>query len=153
MKIYAQEMEYINPPRENKSPKTFRQRINQTLRVVSLAEKEPRAMIITQIQPTRKWTKVWDNLRSTWAPESIKSTWYKLMHDILSTNERLRAINLSDTAQCKACGNHDTILHRNTDCGTGIVIWEWTRRRVASVLRMNPPHIPKDCIVRPQFDI
>jgi hypothetical protein len=145
-------MAYINPPRENESPKAFRQRIYQTLLVISLAEKEPRAMRITQIQPATEWTKVWDNLQSTWASESIKSAWYKVIHDILPTNERLRAINLSDTAQCKACGNHDTILHRITDCGTGSVIWEWTRRRVAWILRTDPSHIPKDWIVRPQFD-
>jgi len=93
LRIYAQEMAYINPPRDNESPKAFRQRIYQTLRTMSLAEKEPRAMRITQIHPTTEWTKIWDNLQCMWAPESIKSTWYKVIHDILSTNERLRAIN------------------------------------------------------------
>ena len=97
--------------------------------------------------------KVWGNLQGTWAPDHIKSTWYKVIHDIYPTNERLRAINLSSTAQCNACGNHDSILHRITDCGTGSGLWEWTRRRIAWILRTAPSYIPKEWIVRPQLDI
>ena len=93
LRIYAQEMAYINPPRDYESSKAFRQRIYQTLRTMSLAEKEPRAMKITLIHQTTEWTKVCENLQGTWAPQSIKSTWYKVNPDILPTNERLRAIN------------------------------------------------------------
>jgi hypothetical protein len=39
---------------------------------MSLAEKEPRAMRITLNHPTTEWTKVWENLQGTWAPEYIK---------------------------------------------------------------------------------
>jgi hypothetical protein len=153
LRIYAQESAYIHPPRDNESPKAFRRRIYQTLRTLSLAVKEPRAMRISLIHPTTEWKKVWKNLQGMWAPDHIKSTWYKVIHDIYPTNERLRAINLSNTAQCNACGNHDSILHRITDCGTGSGLWEWTRRRIAWFLRTDPSYIPKDWVVRPQFDI
>jgi len=153
LRIYSKEMAYINPPRDNEAPKAFIRRIYQTLRMMSLAEKEPRAMRITLIHPTTEWKRVWKNLQDMCAPEYLKPTWYKVIHNIIPTNERLRANNLSDTAQCNACGNHDTILHRITDCGTGSGLWEWTRRRIAWILRTDPSHIPKDWIVRQQFDI
>ena len=60
LRIYAQERAYINPPRDNESPKAFRRRIYQTLRTMSLAVKELRAMRITLIHPTTEWTKVWE---------------------------------------------------------------------------------------------
>jgi hypothetical protein len=79
--------------------------------------------------------------------------WYKVIYDMLPTNERLHTIKLSNSAQCRKCGDKDTIMHRLTDCGTGNVIWEWTKKRIACILHMDPSHIPKEWILRPQFHI
>jgi hypothetical protein len=40
-----------------------------------------------------------------------------------------------------------------TDCDTGSGLWEWPRRRIGWILRRDPLYIPKDWVVRPQFDI
>jgi len=44
-------------------------------------------MRISLIHQTTEWEKVWGNLQGTWAPDHIKSTWYKVIHDIYPTNE------------------------------------------------------------------
>jgi hypothetical protein len=146
-------MAYIRPVRGYESPQAFRRRIYLTLRTPALAKSEARTMRTTLLHPSTDWNTVWTNLQNTWVPEYKKSTWYKVIHDIMATKERLRAINLCDTEQCKACGNRDTIMHRITDCGSGSAIWEETRKRIARILNTDPVNIPKDWTIRPQFDI
>jgi len=111
------------PPRQNEPSKAFMHRIYETLRTIAMAEDVPREMRIIKIHPTPDWARVWENLHDTWASDNKKAIWYKVIHDIQPTNERLHTKKLSDTAQCRECGDKDTIMHRLTDCGTGNAIW------------------------------
>jgi len=54
---------------------------------------------------------MWEN--STIAPisEAERAVWYRTIHDILLTNERLHRIKMSPTDACKECGKKDTIIH------------------------------------------
>jgi len=56
-----------------------------------------------------------------------------------------------DTASCRQCGRRDTLLHRLTECAHGTEIWEWTRRRLAMILRVDPRYIPSDWLLTPYF--
>jgi hypothetical protein len=58
--------------------------------------------------PTTDWGRVWANLHTTWAEDAIKVNWFKVIHDILPTNERLHAIRLTGTPLCPNCGEHDS---------------------------------------------
>jgi len=51
------------------------------------------------------------------------------------------------------CGEKDTSLHRIIGCGAGLAIWEWTRERIAWILRTDPSRIPEEWILRLQFHI
>ena len=38
-----------------------------------------------------------------------------------------------------------------TECGEGLVTWNWTRMKLGMVLRVNPNNIPKNWTIRPTF--
>ena len=38
----------------------------------------------------------------------------------------------------------DILTHRLTECKEGTAIWQWTKERVAWILRMDPRYIPAD---------
>jgi hypothetical protein len=40
-------------------------------------------------------------------------------------------------------------MHRMTECGAGTAIWEWTKERIAWILRTDPSPIPQEWILRP----
>jgi hypothetical protein len=110
-------------------------------------------MRIVRLMPTTDWKAVWKNLQSTPVPERTKSMWYRVIHDILPTTERLHRIRLAPTDRCKQCGRQDTIHHRLIESGEGTVTWEWTKQRIATMLRSDPRHIPADWLLRPHFQL
>jgi hypothetical protein len=110
-------------------------------------------MHITLLYPTTDWDRVWLNLHATWAVDALKANWFRVIHDILPTNEQLQNIWLKDSALCSTCGEQDTIMHRIRECGEGREIWEWTRKRIAWILRMDPAWSPHEWTLRPQFHI
>jgi len=52
----------------------------------------PKAMLITSLWPQTPWSIVWKNLGEAPVPGATKAAWYKVVHDILPTNERLYRI-------------------------------------------------------------
>jgi hypothetical protein len=97
------------------------------------------------------WRRVWAYLWDAPVPESTKEIWYSVMHDIIPTRERLLAIKLIQTDTCASCQVKDTLSHRIIGCGEGHEQWDWTRRTVAAMLRMDPRWINEEWLYRPQF--
>jgi hypothetical protein len=96
------------------------------------------------LYPTTDWDRVWSNLHATWAADAIKAKWFRVIHDILPTNEWLHTIRLTDSALCVTCGERDTPMHRITECGEGREIWEWTRKLIAWIQSGFPTSGPFD---------
>jgi hypothetical protein len=103
--------------------------------------------------PTTDWNRVWSNLHATWAADAVKANWFRVIHDILPTNERLHTIRLTDSVLCSQCGERDTFMHRIRECGEEREIWEWTRKCIAWILGMDPVWVPKEWTLCPQFQI
>jgi len=101
--------------------------------------------------PRISWPRVCANLHAAGLSDSIKSTWYAAIHDIIPTNERLAAIHLTTTTSCSRSGAADTLLHRLTVSEEGPVIWTWTRARIAAILRVHPKYISEEWTLRPIF--
>jgi hypothetical protein len=83
--------------------------------------------------------------------DTLTSTWYTAVHDLVPTNVRLAAIHLTETKSCNRCGQLDSLQHRITDCGEGPIIWNWTRAKLGLIRRMDPQHIPRTWPLRPDF--
>ena len=153
LRIYAMDKAYVEPHKQGEAPKTFRARVYDTLCKIKQATNPPRNVRMTMMYPKTGWEQVWMNLHATWAADSIKVNWFKVIHDILPTNERLHAIRLSSSPLYTNCGEEDTVMHRIIECDEGRKIWEWTRNRIAWILRMDPVWIPNERTIRPQFKL
>jgi hypothetical protein len=106
-----------------------------------------------QKEPDKDWNRIWSNLHVLRAEEALTASWYTVIHDLMPTRERLRKINLAETNLCTECGQIDTRTHRVVECGERKRIWNWTKQRLAWILRTTPVHIPEDWVVWPQFVI
>ena len=73
----------------------------------------PREVRISQIQPEIDWRKVWNNLHGIPTSVGAISAWYAVIHDLLSTNTRLRRISLVETETCtvRRKGHHSPRTH------------------------------------------
>ena len=141
---YALDMAYVNPPGNTETHRKFKRRLYKGLLTLAKAERGDQELRVTQKHPIIPWTRVWTTLHTAWLPERLKSLWYKVIHDIVPTKERLAAIHLSDTELCNQCGKTDTLQHRITDCGERAIIWNWTRTRIAALLCIDLRYITDD---------
>jgi hypothetical protein len=66
---------------------------------------------IARKYPGIAWQRVWTNVHTAGLSDTIKSTWYAAIHEIIPTNERLAAIRLTTTTSCVRRGATDTLLH------------------------------------------
>jgi hypothetical protein len=114
----------------------------KTLCTIAIAGNRTRNMRIQLLHPTTHWDRVWENLM-----ELGRRTPY----EIVPTNERLYTTRLTDSTLCKHCLELYTIMHSLTECGEWERIWDWTRKRIAWILRTDPARIPRDWTLRPQF--
>jgi len=108
-------------------------------------------MCIERLWPVTDWATIWRNLRAAPVSETIKITWYRVVHDIVPTNERLHKIRIACAERCRHCDRKDTLRHRFTEWGDGRHQWEWTRERIALMIRIDSRWIPEDWLLRPQF--
>jgi exonuclease III len=151
LQIYAREMAYIRPQEQHETTKIFRKRVYRTLHEMERAAGTNNELRIIRHWPNTNWANVWTNLHSSRLSDNIKSAWYKVIHELIPTKERLVAINLASSMQCDRCHKTDTLTHRLTNCDPSAVIWQWTKNRIATILRYNQQYIPPEWILRPQF--
>ena len=151
--VYVQDIPYVEMPKGVEAPKVFRKRVYDTMYQLSRAGREQQEMRVVKQNPTTDWKRVWTNLHDTGTAYTITAVWYIIIHDIVSTNVRLHNIQLAETPNCKGCGGLDTRLHRLSECGEGRNIWDWTRQRIAWIMRTTPEQIPVEWLLRPQFRI
>ena len=153
LRQYVRDMAYIEPPDRTVATRKFKKRIYETLIVMAAAGKKTPVMRIVHKQPDVKWNRVWQNLHESRAPQEVRSAWYAVIHDILPTRERLAAINLTDTANCRQCNANDSLSHRLTDCGEGSAIWSWTKSKIAMMLRIDTKHVPISWTLHTNFHL
>jgi len=52
-------------------------------------------MSVTKKWPHINWARVWDNLSAAPVPESTRMAWFRVIHGLIATNERLKRIETS----------------------------------------------------------
>ena len=103
------------------------------------------------LNPGIPWRRIWTHLHASVVRDMVKSAWFAAIHDTVPTNDRLAAIQLTNTSSCTRCGEPDSIQHTINECTEGRLIWTWTRAKLGMILRMDPRHIPPDWPIRPAF--
>jgi len=143
----------MNIQQIDESDKIYKKRLYNTQLTMLQAEIPCDRMRIERICPDTHWNTIWKNLWATPAPETTKAIWYKALHDIFPTNDRLHTTNISPTDRCTRCQEKDTIQHRITGCEEGSQQWSWTKQRIAYMLRTDPLRIPDGWPLRPDFTL
>ena len=155
--VYLRQLEmdtaYITPQRQGESVTTHRRRIYEVLLKLLHAEAQPIGMRVERLWPDTDWDVVWKKLWTTPAPESIKASWYRIIHDIVPTRERLNKIRITLTDQCRSCAEKYTLRHHILECGAGRYQWGWPRQGVALTLMTEPRWVPEEWILRPHFKL
>jgi len=82
-----------------------------------------------------------------------EDNWYKIIHIIVPTKERLHKIRIAPTENCRHCDRNDTLPHRLAECGDDRYQWEWTKKRLAIMLRTDTRWIPEEWLLRPHFTL
>jgi hypothetical protein len=110
-------------------------------------------MSIERLWPGTDWNMAWKNLWTAPVSDATKATWYKIIHDIVPTKERLHKFHIAPTEYCGYCERTDTLRHRLIECGEGRNQWAWTKTKIAIMLRTDPRWIPDEWILRQQFQL
>ena len=97
LRRFAVDSAYVAERGPTESTKAYKQRIYDTLHYFNRMETGPQEMRIITMWPNTDWSSVWKNLAETPVPGEIKAAWYKVINDILPTNERLQIIRITPT--------------------------------------------------------
>jgi hypothetical protein len=119
MRAYALDMPYATNPRLEEAPKTWCRRVYWVLQTMYITASPPRPLRIMKMYANNNWSRIWLNLHTAWIPDTVRSTWYIVIHDILPTKERLNRIGIADSDHCNHCGHTDTMYHRIMECEAG----------------------------------
>jgi hypothetical protein len=95
--------------------------------------------------------RVWLNLWETPVDEQVTDIWFHVLHEIVPTKVRSKAIGMSEEEVCSECQRPDTIHHRLVECGDGATQWDWLRIRISVFLRRDPADIRAQWLYWPQF--
>jgi hypothetical protein len=108
LRRFAVDSAYVTERGPTESTNAYKQRVYGTLHYISRMETGPREMRIITIWPNTDWSSVWKNLAETPVPGEIKAAWYKVINDILSTNEWLQRMHIVPTDRCRHCDKNKT---------------------------------------------
>ena len=136
------EYAYATSHDRTETQRTNKRRLYNTIHTMMRRETGNQDIRIVRQRPDIQWKAVWRNLHNAPVPEKYNSEWYKAIHDILSTQDRLHKIRLVPTNKCRNCQEPDTMAHRIITCGNAREVWHWTKKKVAQILTTTPDHIP-----------
>jgi hypothetical protein len=94
---FAMDTAYIPTQQEFESRTKFKCRIYATMVLLLRETTTLPAMRVILLWPPTDWNLVWTKLHETPAPENIKMEWYRVVHDIIPTNDQLQRINMTTT--------------------------------------------------------
>jgi hypothetical protein len=151
LRVFVREAAYVPNQMNQESNDMYKRRTYKILKKIDEMSRTITEMRVCKLNPKAEWKQVWTNLQSTPGENPEKIQWYKIIHDIIPINERLHRINLANTDLCAECAKTDTLEHRLTTCGEAPVMWNWTRHKIAEIMRTSEAHIPGDWLTRPQF--
>jgi hypothetical protein len=112
VRAYPLHMPYAPTPRLEETPKSWRRRIYLVLHNMNNTASPVRSLRIMKMYPNNNWSRIWLNLHTAWIRDTVRSTWYMVIHGILPTKKRLRRIAITDSDHCNHCGQTDTLYHR-----------------------------------------
>lgn len=149
LRNFDTESAYVRQQGRTESLQAYKRRLYTTMLTIQRAGSGIQEMRLARRWPYAEWETVWKNLREAPASETTRVAWYKVVHDILPTNEHLHTINKTTTNTCRHCDDVDAIRHRLTACEERRSIWDWTKKRIAHMLQTVPDRIADEWLTHP----
>ena len=75
--------------------------------------------------PLFNWKEIWENVFNVYIEIDSRVILYKYIHEILTTNERLYMLKISDDNKCLNCGELDSNMHLLYFCSLAKNLIEW----------------------------
>ena len=150
---YDMESAYLAPNGRDETTQAYKNRLYMTIHTIMRATAGDHEMRVTKKWPHIDWERVWDNLSEAPLPESTRIAWFRVIHEIIPTNERLQRIRMVQMDTCRNCTMKDTLEHGITACREGRAIWKHSKSLIIRVLRTIPTRIPDDWLLHPQIQI
>lgn len=136
------EISYLGSILEDKQKRTCRYIMDR------LKTKEHRNRM-EQMYQNQNWKYIWKNIHNKVLLTDAKAAWYKVVNNIVCTNDRLCDIGLSNTNVCQKCHAVDTINHRFV-CQGYKNIWDIVRKHIAFLKGSDGSEITINNIILPQ---
>lgn len=93
-------MTYVTTPDMTEIRKVFKKRVYDIMSYLDNARHNPPARRIAQKHPDTPWGERMGKPPRSRLSDTVKSTWFAAIHDIMLTNDRLAAIHQSGTSSC-----------------------------------------------------
>jgi len=136
---YNIEAAYTPIRADSENHKSYKKRLYTALLTSIRAAAGSPEMRIQKLWPDTDWTRIWKNLKDTPVSDNMRCVWDQVLHDLIPTNVRLHRIKMTPSISCQRCTMADTLEHRLTECGEGRRIWQYTKIRIALMLRTTHP--------------
>jgi hypothetical protein len=101
----------------------------------------PKMRILLQ-GPSTEWSQVWKNPQNVPINGATRSTCYRTIHDLITTQIRPSRIHHQSSSERIRCHTPDSLLHPFTECKETTDIWRWKRGRLATIQRTDFRYIP-----------
>ena len=148
---YDMDSAYLAPRGRDATTQAYKKRLYMTIHTIMRAMAGDHEMRVIKKRPHINWSRVWETLSAVPVPEPTQMVWFRVIHDLILTNERLQRIRMVQTETSRKCTMKDTLEHRITACGEGRDIWEHSKSLIAQLLRAIPSRKPDDWLLHPQF--
>jgi hypothetical protein len=108
LRQYALDNAYIHQQERVETNMAYKRRMYSTVAHLLSVTVAHRLMRIERLWSNTDWPVVCRYIKATSRQESLKAQWYKVIHNLIPTNERLHKIHLSPTDQCWLYNQTDT---------------------------------------------
>jgi len=141
------------PQGKTETVQTYRRRIYDTILILmNTEEKNPQHAHRTALADYRMAKNVEESVHSP-SHRLNEDNMVQDIHDIVPTQARIHKIRIAPTENCRLCDRKHTLLQRLVECGDGRYQWEWTKERLAIMLRTGPRWIPEEWLLLPHITL
>ena len=89
LRMFTQDSAYLSFQEQSESHIAYKCRLYDTLCTLMSASAEPPVMRIMRLWPTTDWATIWKTVHEAPVSETVKVTWYRVIHDIIPTRTKL----------------------------------------------------------------
>jgi hypothetical protein len=101
VRLIGRDSAYVEKQGKEEPTKSYRRRLYNAIKLLLGNKQENVEMRFKKIWSDHDWATIWENLHIAPVSATTMGEWYRIIHDLIPTNERLHKIRPSQTdMQC-----------------------------------------------------